>query len=92
MRFGYDVALHLCLLRRPHNNSLMEPTSTLTIFIIELTLGSVWKQLHSPTIPNSDVFRSNIRTEEFQKRHGCKRYHKETEQQNIHCRPAQRFA
>ena len=38
MRFGYDVALHLCLLRRLHNNSLMEPTSTLTIFIIELTL------------------------------------------------------
>ena len=38
MRFGYDVVFHLCLLRKPHNNSLMEPTSTLTIFIIELTL------------------------------------------------------
>ena len=38
MRFGYDVAFHLCLLRKPHNNSLMEPTFTLTIFIIELTL------------------------------------------------------
>ena len=39
MRFGYDVAFHLCLLPKPHNNSLMEPTSTLTIFIIELTLS-----------------------------------------------------
>ena len=38
MRFGYDVVFHLCLLRKPHNNSLMEPTSTLTILIIELTL------------------------------------------------------
>ena len=38
MRFGYDVAFHLCLLPKPHNNSLMEPTATLTIFIIELTL------------------------------------------------------
>ena len=37
MRFGYDVAFHLCSLRKPHSNSLMEPTSTLTIFIIELT-------------------------------------------------------
>ena len=38
MRFGYGVAFHRCLLPKPHNNSLMEPTSTLTIFIIELTL------------------------------------------------------
>ena len=38
MRFGYDVAFHLCLLRKLHNNSLMEPTSTVTTFIIELTL------------------------------------------------------
>ena len=38
MRFGYDVAFYLCLLPKPHNNSLMEPISTLTIFSIELTL------------------------------------------------------
>ena len=39
MRFGYDVAFQLCLLPKPHNNSLMEPTSTLTIFFIELMGG-----------------------------------------------------
>ena len=22
MRFGYDVVFHLCLLRKPHNNSI----------------------------------------------------------------------
>ena len=49
MRFGYYVAFHLCLLRKSHNNSLMKPTFTLSIFIIELTLRTKRHRIFATT-------------------------------------------